>query len=62
MAQLEQDYKQAREKGMSPCRSLTITHTSTEDGEDDWGLSNPNHMTTPEGDCDSESDEPGECD
>jgi len=45
IAELEEDYKQAREK---------------EDGEDDWSLPNPNHMTAPEEDLDSECDDPGE--
>ncbi|KAF9788448.1 DUF367-domain-containing protein [Thelephora terrestris] len=45
MVQLEQDYKQAREK---------------EDGEDEWGLSNPNHVTVPEEVNGSECDEHGE--
>jgi len=45
MVQLEQDYKQAREK---------------EDGEDDWGLSNPNHMAMHEEGYSFKSDESGE--
>jgi len=43
MALLEKDYLQAREK---------------DDGEDDWGLSNPNHTVMSEEDSDSASDEP----
>jgi len=62
MAQLEQDYKEARETGtfhlqISNCCSRFSP--SIEDGEDEWGLSNPNHATVEE-DSESESDEPRE--
>lgn len=61
MAQLEQDYKQAREKGTPTRRYLALLLMSfIEDGEDEWGLSNPNHTAVSEEDCDHESDEPRE--
>jgi len=58
MAQLEEEYKQARERGMFHSQIPSCySKTFPDDGEDDWGLSNPNHMAMPEEDCDSEPHE-----
>ena len=55
MAQLEQDYKRAREKG-TPHPQISDYHSDlpAEDGEDDWGLSNPNHASMSEEGSDAE--------
>lgn len=53
--------QESERKGSVPPADLRLSLIFfAEDGEDDWGLSNPNHMALSEEDCDSESDEPRE--